>query len=221
MADAMDFPATDSPATGTAPGTDPGAGDRLAIGLVRLAAALAAVAGPDRKPVPYTLAEQQILLVLGSREGTCSLAELAVRLGMGQSATLSALSGLREVGLVTVVPKPSYRPSEVSVSLSEAGRDLPPVLVNWAGHLLSELESQPVPEQRRLLGVVVEQIAALQRKSHIPVTGMCMTCRFFRPYQHLGEPEPHHCELVDAAFGHRQLRVVCPEQQPVIPPPSN
>lgn len=186
--------------------------DRLAVGLVRLAAALEA-AQPDLGPRPYTLLEQQILLILGSHDRQVFLDGLAASLGMSVSATMTALSGLREAGLVRVTPKPSYRPSEMSVVLSEAGRQVPPVLLNWAGYLLRELTTHDGPEQQRLLDLVVDRIAALQRQSRIPVAGMCMTCRFFRPYQHLGDAEPHHCELVDAAFGHAHLRVRCPDQQ--------
>jgi hypothetical protein len=54
----------------------------------------------------------------------------------------------------------------------------------------------------------------MQREGQIPVTKMCVTCRFFDGYAHPGSAEPHHCWLVDAPFGHQQLRLRCPEGQP-------
>jgi hypothetical protein len=53
-----------------------------------------------------------------------------------------------------------------------------------------------------------------QRSGQIPISRMCVTCRFFDPYVHAGTGLPHHCHLVDAPFGNRQLRLRCPEAQP-------
>jgi DNA-binding MarR family transcriptional regulator len=187
---------------------------RLAVGLLRLAAALEAATGGHVSGQPHTLIEQQVLLVLVRLGVPCSVEELASRLGMGTTAVVPMLSRLREDGLVTMNPSPSYGPDQVLVSLTDRGRALPPPLLNWAGQLLGSLAQAPEREQERLLGLVVERITTLQRRGRLPVARMCLTCRFFQPYQHAGQPDPHHCALVDAAFGHAALRVHCPEQQP-------
>jgi DNA-binding MarR family transcriptional regulator len=69
------------------------------------------------------------------------------------------------------------------------------------------------------LAVMLRGIAAvmkeLQDRHAIPVSRMCLTCRFFAPNAHPEDvSHPHHCNFVDAPFGDAQLRVTCPDHQP-------
>lgn len=161
-----------------------------------------------------TIAQQQVLLLLSRRREVYPLTELSADLGMTTQATLAAITTLGREGLVVLGPSPSYAPQDMRVTLTERGRAEPPELVNWAADLLTELHSLDEDDQRRLLSVVTDQIRLLQRSGRIPVTKMCVTCRFFDGYAHAGSTEPHHCWLVDGAFGHMQLRLRCPEAIP-------
>jgi DNA-binding MarR family transcriptional regulator len=187
---------------------------RLAVGLLRLAAALDAATAGHASGQPHTLTEQQVLLVLARLGVPCSVEELAARLAMSTTAVVATVGRLREDGLLTMNPAPSYGPDQMQVALTEHGQTLPTPLLNWAGQLLGSLTEAPDSEQERLLALVVERITTLQRRGRLPIAQMCLTCRFFQPYAHPGQPDPHHCALVDAAFGHPALRVHCPEQQP-------
>jgi hypothetical protein len=113
-----------------------------------------------------------------------------------------------------VSPSPSYAPHAVRVGLTDRGRALTPETLNWAADLLAEIHRLDEDPQRRLLGVVVDRIAEMQAAGQIAVTRMCVTCRYFGPYAHPGTEQPHHCHLVDAPFGHRALRLRCPDQEP-------
>jgi DNA-binding MarR family transcriptional regulator len=187
---------------------------QLATGLARVAVAVH-VAGDTAEPgLERTIAQQQVLLLLSRRREVYPLTDLSADLGMTAQATLSALATLNREGLVSMGPSPSYAPQDVRVSLTEAGRANSPELLNWASDLLAELHNLDEGGQKRLLSVVTDQIRRLQRQGHIPVTKMCVTCRFFDGYAHPGSSEPHHCWLVDGAFGHQQLRLRCPEASP-------
>jgi DNA-binding MarR family transcriptional regulator len=187
---------------------------QLATGLARVAVAVH-VAGETADPVlERTIAQQQVLLLLSRRRDVYPLTDLSADLGMTTQATLSALATLNREGLVSMGPAPSYAPQDIRVALTERGRAQSPELLNWAADLLAELHNLDDSGQRRLLTVVTDQIRRLQRQGHIPVTKMCVTCRFFDGYAHPGTAEPHHCWLVDGAFGHQQLRLRCPEGEP-------
>lgn len=55
----------------------------------------------------------------------------------------------------------------------------------------------------------------LQERRAIPVSRMCLTCRFYVPRAHPSTPAtPHHCNFVDAPFGDAELRVACPDHEP-------
>ena len=185
---------------------------RLATGLVRVAVAVHADAPPDG--LERTIAQQQVLLMLTRRHEVYPLSALATDLGMPEDATLAAVSTLAREGLVAMDPAPSYSPHQVRVALTEQGRTQAPDVLNWASDLLAELDQLSFEHQRRLLALVTQQIFVMQRQDRIPVARMCVTCRFFQPYAYPGTSSPHHCWLVDAPFGHQDLRVRCPEASP-------
>jgi DNA-binding MarR family transcriptional regulator len=189
---------------------------RLATGLARVAVAVH-VSDGDASPaggLERTLVQQQVMLVLSRRSDVYPLTDLAYELGMDRAELLAAVSTLVKEGLVDLVPAPSYTPSDVRVSLTEAGRNQPPELLNWAADLLAQLQHLNLDNQRRLLSVVTGHIRQMQKNGQIPVTRMCITCRFFDGYRYSGSAAPHHCWLVDSPFGDRQLRLRCPEAQP-------
>jgi hypothetical protein len=189
--------------------------ERLTVGLVRLAAAMYAATDGHASGGPTTLVDQQVVLMLAQRGDKQSVEELASSLGMSLPDLIEAVGRLRVEGLVGLDPAPSYDPGHVRVSLTDKGRDLPPALLNWAAHLLGRLTELPADQQSRLLSAVCRHIVRLQAQDAIPTVRMCLTCRFFQPYAHPGQPKPHHCALVDAPFGHAHIRVHCPEQQAV------
>ena len=194
----------------------------LAAGLARVAVAVHAANGDERGAgLERTLAQQQVLLLLTRRQDVYPLSELATELGMTTQDTIAAVSTLAREGLVEMGPAPSYSPAAVRVRLTDQGREESPELLNWAADLLAEMSNLDERNQRRLLTVVTEHIRRMQRQNLIPVTKMCVTCRFFEGYAHAGSPSPHHCWLVDTPFGYRELRLRCPEGQPAEDPTLN
>jgi DNA-binding MarR family transcriptional regulator len=187
---------------------------RLAHGLARAAVAIDLAGDETSAGLERTVAQQLVLLHLRQRYGTFALGELATALAMSPTDTLAAVGTLVREGLATMSPTPSYSPDEVRVALTDRGRTEPPEQLNWAADLLVEVDRLNEEQQGQLLRVVLDRIVAMQEAGQIPVTRMCVTCRFFEPYAHTGTELPHHCHLVDGPFGNRQLRLRCPEQEP-------
>ena len=185
---------------------------QLATGLTRVAVAVQAAERPAE--LERTIAQQQVLLLLSRRSEVYPLSELSADLGLTTHATMSAIATLAREGLVSVDPSPSYAPHAVRIALTEKGRAQSPELLNWAADLLAELHNLDHEGQHQLLGVVAGHIRRMQREGQIPVTKMCVSCRFFDGYAHPGTDEPHHCWLIDKPFGHQYLRLRCPEGQP-------
>ena len=185
---------------------------RLTTGLARVAVAMHLAADDPAARLERTLAQQQVLLLLSQRRGGYTLADLAADVGMTAPATESSINTLVREGLV--VMEPAATPRGVRVTITDRGRAQAPELLHWASDLLAELGNLDEIGQRQLLHVVTGHIRRLQRRGQIPVVRMCLTCRFFDGYAHPGTADPHHCRLVDAAFGHQLLRLRCPEQEP-------
>jgi DNA-binding MarR family transcriptional regulator len=190
---------------------------RLAHGLSRAAVAIDFASDGSVANLERTVAQQLVLLHLRShRHRAAIIADLAADLAMNVDDTLTAVGTLGREGLITLIPTPSYAPTDVRVELTPAGRALSRDMLNWAADLLSEIERLSEDDQRQLLKVVVDLIVSMQRSGQIPVSRMCVTCRFFDPYKHPGTRLPHHCHLVNSAFGHRQLRLRCPEHESLV-----
>jgi DNA-binding MarR family transcriptional regulator len=191
---------------------------RLAQGLSRTAVALELAGGRVSDGLERTVAQQLVLLHLRRhRHRAAVIADFAAELAMSVDDTVTAVGTLAREGLVALSPAPSYAPADVRVELTDVGRAQDREMLNWAADLLVEMEQLSDDDQLRLMRLVRERIGAMQWAGQIPVTRMCVTCRFFDPYAHPGTSLPHHCHLVDAPFGHRQLRLRCPDQRPPQP----
>jgi DNA-binding MarR family transcriptional regulator len=187
---------------------------KLAHGLSRAAVAIDLASDGSVATLERTVAQQLVLLHLRShRHRAAVIADLAADLAMSVDDTLTAVGTLGREGLITLIPTPSYAPTEVRVELTPVGRELSYEVLNWAADLLKEIERLDETDQQRLLRLVLDRILSMQAAGQIPVSRMCVTCRFFDPYAHPGTRLPHHCHLVDSAFGHRQIRLRCPDQQ--------
>ncbi|WP_327005339.1 MarR family transcriptional regulator [Dactylosporangium sp. NBC_01737] len=191
---------------------------KLVVGLVRVAVMAPTDAPPDERstlPPPH----RQVLLLLGRRDREFRLSDLAAELGSSVAATMAIVSPLVAEGLVEMRPAPSYAAHDMRVAATERGLALTPAPSNWAENVLGTVEDLDEHTQARLLRIVTTRITQLQREGRIPVSGMCLSCRFFDGYRHPGTDAPHHCWFVDAPFGYRELRLHCPDHIPGGTPP--
>lgn len=102
----------------------------------------------------------------------------------------------------------------VTVELTEKGvracsskEGIPNQLEIAAGTLSSS-------EQVVFLKGLMKMIRTLQERGEISVARMCLSCRYFRPYEYKNSEQPHHCDYVDAPFGDQALRLECAEYEP-------
>lgn len=189
---------------------------KLVAGLVRVAVMAPADAPePDHGLPP---AHRQVMLLLGYRDREYRLSDLAGDLGASVAATMALLSPLIAEGLVEMRPAPSYAARDMRVAATDRGLATTPAPANWAGKLLAEVEGLTDNQQQRLLRMVTARIGLMQQQNSIPVTRMCLSCRFFDGYRHPGTETPHHCWFVDAPFGYKELRLHCPDHIPGVPP---
>src|SRR6266568_4958554 len=141
----------------------------------------------------------QVLVVLRAAGGQgLRVSELADRLAVATATVSDSVAALARKGLVTKQRDPA--------DAEEAA--------GWPDVLLEAVRTLEADEQAALYRALLKTVRALQVRGRIPVSQMCVTCRFFRPDAHAGALRPHHCALVDAPFGDAQIRLDCPEHQP-------
>jgi DNA-binding MarR family transcriptional regulator len=191
---------------------------KLVTGLVRVAVMAPTDAAPDELP-SLPPPHRQVLLLLGRRDREFRLSDLAAELGSSVAATMAIVSPLIADGLVEMRPAPSYAAHDMRIAATERGLAMTPAPSNWAEAVLGKVEDLDEQTQTRLLRIVTTRITQLQREGRIPVSRMCLSCRFFDGYRHPGTEAPHHCWFVDAPFGYRELRLHCPDHIPGGSPP--
>jgi DNA-binding MarR family transcriptional regulator len=193
---------------------------KLVAGLVRVAV-MAPTDAPAAQEPSLPPPHRQVLLLLGRRDREFRLSDLAAELGSSIAATMAIVSPLVADGLVEMRPAPSYAAHDMRIAATERGLALIPAPSNWAETVLGKVEELDEPTQARLLRMVTTRITQMQREGRIPVSRMCLSCRFFDGYRHPGTDAPHHCWFVDAPFGYRELRLHCPDHIPGGTPPRS
>src|SRR5215217_4535619 len=137
---------------------------------------------------------------------------LAEQLGVSAATTSDSVTALQRKGLVAKKPTAGDGRG-VAVVLTPNGSREAATAAAWPDFLLEAVDELSIAEQATFLRALVAMIRTLQEKGRIPVARMCVSCRFFRPFQHDNPARPHHCAFVDAPFGDGELRLDCPDHQ--------
>jgi DNA-binding MarR family transcriptional regulator len=190
---------------------------RLREGLDRIGAAMRAERWNAAEGADLTATQLDALVfVAGRSDKGVRLRAVAEHLGVTQPTATDSVAALVRKGLLTKTPDPEDGRAVVLRS-TPAGLETSHEADLTESAIERALSSLPAQEQQTLLDLVIKTIRALQEAKAIPPQRLCVTCRHFRPYVHDDAQLPHHCALVDAAFGGRHLRLDCPEQQEAAP----
>ncbi len=187
---------------------------RVVLGLVKVSLALKTKAWQQAGERGLTPTQGQMLALLRGRpRGTSRLSDLAAGLGVTAATASDALRSLADKGLAQK-GRSGEDARSLAVTLTAKGRAEAHRAAAWPDFLIPAVGTLTAEEQATFLCLIVKMIRALQERRQIPVSRMCITCRFFRPHVHADEERPHHCDFVDAAFGDGNFRLECPEHEP-------
>ena len=159
-----------------------------------------------------TPTQRRILEFLGSRRESVTLSTVAHELGVTPATASDSVGALEAKSLIR------KRRSHVD------GRALAIMLTADGRRAVTELDALPDPLQQAVSALTtgeqdsfyrssIKMIRALQESGHLPISRMCVRCRYFDPFRYPDSPAPHHCHLVGAPFADRHLRIDCPEQE--------
>ncbi|MCB0323260.1 MAG: winged helix-turn-helix transcriptional regulator [Bdellovibrionales bacterium] len=154
----------------------------------------------------------QILMVLSRRPSGLRLSTLAQELRISTPTASDSVRVLVEKGYLRKT-KLKGDARVVLLQLTPVGQALVQRLDAVGESVAAAINALPDCEQHQLFRTMLRIVRELQANGKIPVTRMCVTCRYFRPNVHRDSERPHHCALVDAAFGDRTLRSDCPDHE--------
>lgn len=143
-----------------------------------------------------------------------SINELAQRFGLNPATVSASVSTLQRKKLVRRRRDPGDQ-RVVYVGLTPRGRRRAQQLAHWTDAIRAEVVALAQEDKERLLATLLDTIARLQRAGLISVTRMCSTCLYFQRNVHANPQAPHHCGLMNLPLRLADLRVECPDHQPV------
>ena len=184
--------------------------ERIAAALAKLALALRhqQVQGAGERGLSPT--QGQIVATLA--DGALRPSALAERLALSAATVSESVGALVSKGLVRRHADPDDARA-TRLDLTASGRTAVMVVATWPDFLARAVDTLAPGEQEVFLLGVIKMIATLEQRGQIPLSRMCVTCTHFQPGIHAGA-RPHHCGLLDAPLGARELRVDCAEHEP-------
>ena len=191
--------------------TTPPVSERVASGLGKIAQALRSHAWKEAGERKLTPTQGQIISSLANRRShPMRLNDIADQLRITPATASEAVGSLHAKGLIRkdVDPKDARA---LSIVLTAKGRSEAERVGEWPQFLSSAIGALPEDEQETFLRLIHNVLHSLQQQNTISISRMCATCDHFRPNHHDDGEKPHHCTLMNEAFGDRLLRLDCSE----------
>lgn len=193
---------------------------KVGLGLSKIGQAIRSQAWKGAGSQGLTPTQGQVLAVLAGIQADqpgLRLAAVAEALGITRPTASEAVGTLVRKGLVAKRSDPKDSRA-VALQLTAEGRRQAAEASLWPDFLLAAVDDLEVAEQQVFYRALMKMIRNLQQRGQIPVSQMCVTCRYFRPGVHDDPLRPHHCAFVDAAFGEQELRLDCSDHVAAEPP---
>ena len=159
-----------------------------------------------------TPTQRRILEFLGSRHENLTLSAVARELGVTPATASDSVSALEAKGLVRK-RRSLVDGRALALMLTTEGRDSVTGLAALPDPMQAAFGSLSGSEQETLYRTAMKMLHDLQESGALPVSRMCVRCKYFEPFRHPHSPTPHHCGLVGAPLADRHLRIDCPEHE--------
>lgn len=186
--------------------------ERVVTGLSKIGLAMKSQAWQEAGTKGITPTQGQILtLLLSKGQVPMRLSEISSALAITPATASDAVATLVEKGFVQK-SKAKNDARAIAITLTDRGKSKADDITSWSDFLITVVEELSIEEQKVLFRSLLKMIKVLQERRQIPVSKMCVTCRFFQPNVNSDQDRPHHCAFVDAPFGDRNLRLECLDQ---------
>jgi DNA-binding MarR family transcriptional regulator len=190
---------------------------RIREGMARVAMAMRVDDWTRSKPAGLNPTQLAILSALASRaHAGLGVKEIAGELGVSQPTATDSINALERKGYVRKQPAIADKRAVVITPTNE-GLDMFATTSRLPSLTERSLAALDSDVQVVLLVTLIQVIRNLQQLDGFPVQRMCVTCRFFEPFVHDDEVQPHQCNFVNASFGQRDLRIECREHEQADP----
>lgn len=189
---------------------------KLAIALFRIGQALGAARGMAASERSVSPLQLQVLIDLAQEAGGARTASaLAQRYGLSAPTLSDSLALLTRRKLI--VQRPSAADARrKDLHLTAKGRALADRALLELDQLVRICGEMPRAEREQALATSVGLIRRFTDLGWVRADRMCTTCRFFVRDLAPSDAAPHWCRLISKPLGAGDLRVDCPEHEPLV-----
>jgi DNA-binding MarR family transcriptional regulator len=188
---------------------------KLVAGLERLGQALRGLLRAEAASHGLSPIQLQLLVQVSHNGPELSrVGALAERFDVTAPTVSDAVKALMQKGLVRREPAADDARA-FELVLTPRGERVAAEAAGWAEEVRRIVAQLGTGERRVAFAVVARLIEALHRQGVITVARMCRTCCFLRVREE-GDA-PYWCGLLDFAMDEADLRIDCPDHQPLQP----
>lgn len=185
--------------------------DALASALRRLAHLAQTSLWDQWASHKLTPTQRKILMFLGTHRDVVRLSAVAKELGVTPASASDSVTALENRGLLRK-RRNNEDARAVAILLTPEGRKALGALAALPDSMGTAFGSLSGDEQEAFYRMAIKMIRSLQEAGAMPITRMCVRCKYFDPFRYPDSATPHHCHLVGAPFADRHLRIDCPDQ---------
>lgn len=184
---------------------------KILVALEKISQAFRVLLWNESKEFSLSPIQVQILIfLLYHNQKKRKVSYLAEEFNISKATVSDTIKTLEQKQLIAKETQPSDSRS-YTISLTEKGKQLAEQTSVFAHHIKEPIDSLEPHAQENLLESLLGVIRHLNQKGIISVQRMCQNCRF---YSH--QDNTHFCNLLSQSIQTPQLRIDCPEHQPLL-----
>lgn len=184
---------------------------KIIAGIAKISLALKSKSWQNAGLQGLTPTQGQILALFSTRSvPEMRLSEVAKAIAITSATASAAIAIMVEKNLIEK-RKARDDGRAITITLTPEGKRKAKQVSGWNKFLLDAIDRLSFSEQKVFFSILLKTIQILQQKNQIPVSKMCITCRFFQPNTYSNSQYPHHCYFINTPFSDDNIRLECPD----------
>ncbi len=157
-----------------------------------------------------TPTQRKILELLARHGENLSLSAVARELGVTAATACDSVGTLQSKGLVSK-QRNAKDGRALALALTDEGQRSVIALASLPDPLCSAFDVLTDSEMEQLYRMAIKMLHGLQETGALPPSRMCLRCKFFESFRHVGSATVHHCHSLQKPLAERELRIDCAE----------
>lgn len=187
-------------------------GNKIVVSLERISQAFRVLLWNESKDFSLSPIQIQVLIfLLHHSYEKRKISYLAEEFNMTKATLSDTIKTLNQKGLIDKEYQKHDNRSYV-IHLSDKGKNIAEQTSHFSKQIQVPIDKQDLISQEKLLTSLMDIIQHLNKTGIITIQRMCSTCHFYKENE---KGSAHYCGLLKQGLSATELRIDCPEHQPI------